>query len=288
MHVICKKLLQEREKKPAPFIDSKIIVSCNCQVINVLLQAGHTFRKDHFIKIACQTMDFLWDHCYKEGLLYRRFVDGQAKYVGNLDDYAWMMRACLTLYKYSHGALFYQRAQILLEDVLQHFFSDKGFYSTLEQEKGLLLRKVQRQDSSEPAGQSVLCSSLIEFAKITRAHRYQQALDVVLSAGTAFAYRFPENFLSLHHMHIRYQNPKACLMVIVLDPELSLKDELQHFLASNYLPFVTCVWKESSEIELFAEKPLIEGQTTIYLCSAQQCFSPVLRIEDVKKIISDL
>ena len=86
-HSICKKLLQEREKRKSPFIDKKVILSWNCQVIDVLLSAGLAFQREDFLRIASQTMEFLWENFYKEGLLYRRYVDQQVKYLGNLDDY---------------------------------------------------------------------------------------------------------------------------------------------------------------------------------------------------------
>lgn len=283
-----KKLLHQRDQRAVPFTDDKVILSWNCQTVEALLIAGYVFQREDFKRLARQTIEFLWERFYKDGILYRRSAGNQVKFVGNLDDYAWMIQACFTFFRFGEGASFYQKGMSLLEDTFNYFGSKQGFYHTMSSVEGLVVRRVQRQDGAAPAAQSVLCAALIEAIKMTPTQHLVDYLHVIFDCGSAFAMRFPENFLSYHHMRLREQNPQSCLMVIVLDPEKTLKQEVIQFLSENYLPFVTCVWKEADEIELLAEKPLVDGQTTIYICSKNTCFSPVLTVEDAKKIISGL
>lgn len=289
VHALKKKLLHIRQERVSPFIDVKVILSWNCQVIDVLIAAGHAFNQEEWIKLAKQTLKMLWQHLYKEGIFYRRLVSLEVKYVANLDDYAWMIKACITCYHYGHGDEYLEKAIRLSHDVIKSFSSsDGGLYHTMQHSHALLVRRVQRQDSAEPSGQSVFAGALIELEKITYNKEFSHKLQELFASGSDFAFKHPENFISYHHMRMRYERSKSCLMVVSLDQDNTLKQELIDFLATGFYPQVTCVWKTADTPELFAEKPLIDGQTAVYICSKTHCFSPALTLEDIKKIISAL
>ena len=42
------------------------------------------------------------------------------------------------------------------------------------------------------------------------------------------------------------------------------------------------------KIIIIKEKTTIDGQTAVYLCTQELCLQPILKIEDLKKIISSL
>lgn len=98
-----KKLLKARKKRVRPFQDDKILSSWNGLAIHSFALAGYYLGEPRYLALAARAARFIRDHLYKEGRLLRRYRDEEAKHAAGLDEYAFMIRACLTLFEAGEG-----------------------------------------------------------------------------------------------------------------------------------------------------------------------------------------
>ena len=88
-------LLKAREKRIYPHIDDKILTSWNSMVIVGLAKAGHVLKNEDYIQLANQTLEFIENKLIINGRLMARYRDGETKYNGYIDDYAYLVWAYL-------------------------------------------------------------------------------------------------------------------------------------------------------------------------------------------------
>ena len=92
-------LWKARNEREHPFKDDKIITSWNGLMIHSMAIAGHSFGNRTFKDAAIIAANFIQTSLWRGGKLYRRFREGDVQHLGVLDDYAFMIRASLTLFE---------------------------------------------------------------------------------------------------------------------------------------------------------------------------------------------
>ncbi|MCE9633598.1 MAG: thioredoxin domain-containing protein, partial [Methylophilales bacterium] len=90
-------LLKVREQRVPPGRDDKILTSWNALLIQGLSKAGRSFNRPEWIKTAQKAVDFVREYLWENGHLLACYKDGQARFNGYLDDYAFLLNALLDL-----------------------------------------------------------------------------------------------------------------------------------------------------------------------------------------------
>ncbi len=126
-----KKLWQIREKRVHPFKDDKVLSSWNGLMIYSLAKAARAFEQEHYLQAAVKAARFIRDQLWQNQKLLRRWRDGQAMFMGGLDEYAFMIRGLLALFEANAGAEWLQWA-VELTDLLAENYKKEGgaFYQT--------------------------------------------------------------------------------------------------------------------------------------------------------------
>lgn len=293
---IKKKLFLIREKREKPFIDDKIIVSFNALAIQSFLRAGEILENKTYTDAGLAALKFLEKDLIKEGRLYRRYRDNEAKFSANLEDYAFLISAYLTAFEYGHGVSFLEKA-IFFTEVLQKDFKLEGgaFYFSHQENDTLLVRKCEFNDGSEPSGNSMHAENLLRLYTLTQDPSYLEMAEDIFKAASSLVAMQPQSYSYLLSSLLRYFDKKAFLLVVVLDEVSSLKEEVKKLFREHYFPHTSFIFVEEKNADLLKEKlpflkekPLIDGQSALYLCTKEKCYPPILKIEDLKKIISSL
>jgi uncharacterized protein len=97
-------LWQAREQRIHPLKDDKILSSWNGLMIYSLTEAGRAFMHEPYLKAAIKAAHFIRNHLWKDQELLRRWRDHQAMFKGSLDEYAFMIRAALSLFEANAGS----------------------------------------------------------------------------------------------------------------------------------------------------------------------------------------
>lgn len=285
------KLLKKRTARARPFVDDKILTSWNGLVIDALVQASSSFGVEVYAQGAVKTAQFIKDRLWKDKRLLRRWRDGEARFPGGMDDYAFLVKGLLSLFDQGFGSEWLQWA-LELTDILEKEFKSEGgaFYYHLN-DPTLLFRKCEFYDGAEPSGNAVHAENLLRLYQITFDPKYLKQAEDILKAAKMYMETYPPG--ACYHLIAlnRYFNRKAPTIVVALDEDKSLEKEIKSLLAARFLPHAQVIWKPSSDglltylLPTLVDKKTIDGQTAVYICRQGLCEAPLIHKEDVYKAL---
>lgn len=270
-------LLKEREKRPKPFKDDKILTSWNGLMIDTFIRAGSALQEEKYTHAALLAARFIHDNLYKEGRLFHSWRAGIAKVEGILDDYVFLIKGLLSLYEEGQGREWLEWAESLTAYIATEFKEMEGaFYQTTGNDP-LILRKCEFYDGPEPSGNAVHTENLLRLYQITKKEHYLNQAEDVIKAAKSVIESLP--VAACYHLIAlsRYLDSEAPTVTIMLDHKERHKKEIQRALASHYAPHLTVVWSEM-------EAPL----TTFSLCRGTTCFAPLTKLEEILKVVETI
>ena len=278
-------LLKVRNTREKPFKDDKILTSWNGLMIQALAKAGAALDKQEFIDAAEKAASFIKNHLWKEGILYRRWRDAEKDFRGNLDDYALLIRALLTLFEVTSKADWFSWALELTQKADETFKDEKGiFYQTGQNENHLLLRKCQFSDGSEPSGTAIHAENLLRLHEMTGEEKFFSDAEEIFKDVKSYLESYPPGYVYHLRNLLRYENPKKTLVVVALsgkekDGEI---EEISRYFFSKHRLHHTIVWLQpGSEYEFptLKDKTALDGKTTFYVCQQGVCLAPTHELQ---------
>ena len=182
------KLLQARDKRTRPFLDTKVLTAWNGQMIAGLAVASRVLKEPEYTKSAARAADFVLAKLRtKEGRLLRTFslkADGkpEAKLNAYLDDYAFLVHGLLCLHNTTGEARWFNEAKALTDAMVKwHGEPDRGgfFYTSSDHEK-LFARPKDYHDGVQPSGNSMAAQNLVRLWQKTGDESYRKLAEKTL------------------------------------------------------------------------------------------------------------
>ncbi len=124
---------------------------------------------EKYLTIAKRTADFILQTMKKEdGSLFHRYKDGEVKFEGLLDDYAFLIWGLMELYQTDFEEKYLFEAYGLMNKLFEHFWDNEngGFLMTANYVKDLILRPQDITDRDIPSGNSIALINLVKLARI--------------------------------------------------------------------------------------------------------------------------
>jgi len=269
------KLLEARSKKVRPPLDDKILTAWNALMLTGYVDAYRVFDEDRFLEKALKNALFIEKYMLStDGRLNRNFkIDkGKSSINGFLDDYAFAIKAFVSLYQATFDEQWLFKAERLLKYTLQHFYDKSSgmFYYTSDLDPQLIARKMEVTDNVIPASNSVMAANLYllgeyfyneDYIKISK-QMVNNVKSNLVRGGTYFA-----NWSIL----MAYFIEKPLEVAIVGDDCILKRKELDR----HYLPNVILLGGKTEGKLPLLENKLVKGQTTIYVCKNKACMLPV-------------
>ena len=263
--------------------DDKILLSWNAWTMIALAKAGQALEEPYYLDAAIRIHDFIEGKMVTEDdRLYLRYRDGEAAYVGQLEDYAVYALALLELYRVTFDVN-YLKAAIHRAKQMVELFEDKnkgGYFMTTFDGEQLIARPKETYDGAMPSGNSVAAMVLQTLASLTGESEWQAAADRQFSflAGEIGEYPSASCFGVLAMMSALY--PHRELVCATSD---GLPGELKAYLKENPADnlYVLLKTKENAEalaacVPFTKDYPIPEQGTMYYLCENGTCKAPVL------------
>jgi len=283
-----KKLFSAREKREHPFKDDKVLSSWNGLMIHATVEAGKAFNEPRYVKAGVKAAQLIQDKLWNEGCLLRRYREGRADFPAGLNEYAYMIRAALTLFEAGCGTKWFEWA-LTMEQVLRNQFKGEGgaFYQTDGKDPHLLIRQCQFADGAEPSGNAVHCENLLRLYLMTYDPIYLRQAEDVFKAVKESLDRYPPGYSYHYRNLLRYYQTNAPTIIIALNQQQENRSELEKIFFTRFMPHRALVWVDQSDNRLFELIPGIKGQppqqgrTTVYICSNRVCEKPLTEIKDV-------
>lgn len=287
----CKQiLLTEREKRPAPHVDDKVLTSWNGLMISAFAKASAVYGDEKYYDIAKKAAEFILNNLYDENnkTLKHRYRDGELRFEGTLDDYAFFIQALIDIWEAGFDIKYLETAMLLTEKMISDFYdnAEGAFYDTSGNDKSILVRTKEDYDSAEPTGNSIAVMNLLRLSQITHNNKwFEMANDSIsLFSGKLEEqpYAMPQ---MLSALDFALNNPKQ----IVISGDLN-KDETKHLIReinNHFMPNKVLIHIDENNIPgvlsswgmYKSEKP------AVYVCENYTCQLPVSTIEELKKLL---
>jgi uncharacterized protein YyaL (SSP411 family) len=277
-------LYRERNRRPPPLRDEKILSAWNGLTISACARAGLVLGDSRYVGQAARAAEFLLANLYRGGRLHRTFMDGKAKNNGYLEDHAFLIAGLLDLYEAAGDPLWLSKA-IELDVILENHFEDRvngGYFLTRDDHETLLVREKPAYDGAEPSGNSVAVLNLLRLHEFTTNAGYRSRAEEALRY---MAETLRSNPVALSEMLLAVDfyldTPKQVLVVAPqgkrADAAPLLEAFRRQFLPNRIFLFVA----EGEELLRCARTvPLLEGkeatggQVTAFVCENRVCRLP--------------
>ncbi|TMN21457.1 thioredoxin domain-containing protein [Lentibacillus cibarius] len=281
-----KQLLDAREKRVYPHVDDKVLTSWNAMMIAALAKAGSAFNEPAYTDTAKETMAFVERNLIQDDRLMARYRDGDVRFNGYLDDYAFLIWSYIELYEATFSVSYLEKARSMASRMIDLFWDDEegGFFFSGQDSEQLLTREKEVYDGALPSGNSVAAAVLTKLGHLTGETDYLDKLDEMYYAfyddvrqATAASTHFIQSLLLS-------ENP-AKEVVVIGGPD-PFTAELQQ----TFLPDVALLAGDDTE-KLAAAAPFtssyrkLDGQTTVYVCENFTCHQPTTDMETAKVLI---
>ncbi|MFN3372479.1 MAG: thioredoxin domain-containing protein [Chloroflexus sp.] len=276
-----------REQRPRPFRDEKIITAWNAMAIRALATASA--RIPEYLPAAQQCADFLLTNLRRaDGRLLRSWKDGRPGPAGFLDDYALLCDALLELHAAS-GETRYLATAVELADAMLDLFWDAPawmFFDTGSDQPALVTRPRDLSDNAVPSGSAAAAMALLRLYAITGREIYATRAEQVLQQVAPMLSRFPLGFGRMLCAADLAIGPIRELAIIG-PPAHPATQALVAEARAAYRPRLVIARAEPGDpvaalSPLFADRGMIDGQPTAYLCEQFTCLLPVTTPEALR------
>ncbi|MDP1621798.1 MAG: thioredoxin domain-containing protein [Bacteroidales bacterium] len=284
---VCKdQLFTVRGKRIRPATDDKILTCWNALMISALSQSAGAFNKPHWLERAITAADFYRKNVTaRNGKLWRNSKAGSFAIAGFLDDYSFLIKSFLDIYRSNLDNAWLASAELLTGEVLLHFTAADGTFFNLssDEETRLIQDTVELSDNVIPASNSQMARNLFILGYLLNKQEYTLRSVAMLKKMVSQIKRNPSfhaNWVQLLADHI--SGPTG--MNIVGDEKIL---RLQEFSAC-FLPHVIFSGNQPVTSPGVGESNMINGKTLIYVCRDKTCFSPVETVREAIQILGKL
>jgi hypothetical protein len=188
------KLLDQRNKRPRPLTDTKILAGWNGLMIRGLADAGRILENQEYTDAAAQAADFVLDKMRDpQGRLLRTYAGGTAKLPGYLDDYAYFVDGLIALHDATGDDRWLKLAAELTELQLALFWDEQlgGFFYTSTEHETLIARSKLPNDGVTPSGNTVSAANLLYLSQALDRPEYAERAELSLKSAAPVLEEYP-------------------------------------------------------------------------------------------------
>lgn len=276
------KLLEQRQKRVKPALDSKILSSWNALMINALVEAFTAFSDQNYLDMALKDANNLLNTVVEDSGKVYRTVYSDKKIPGLLDDYSLLIKAFINLYQTTSDEMWVIRANKLMDYCMSHFLnSEKSmFYYTDANEEKLIARKVEFSDNVIPSSNSVMAENLLRLFVYMSNPEYKTIASRMLLLASNKIGAHPEYFSNWLKVYSMLSSGLKELAITGVTYKQN-RDSL----LKQYLPNVILASAESKSELAFLQNRFIDQKNLFFLCENNICKAPMENVEEVFQVL---
>ena len=277
------KLYRLRQKRPRPRLDDKCLTSWNALMLNGFVDAYKAFDDPHYLETARRNAGFLLRQQLKpDGSLYHSYKKGKSHINGYLEDYAFLIKALLNLYEATGEADYLQKASVLNDYVMQHFYDTTSgmFYFTDNAPSGLLTRPVETDDNVIPSSNAVMAENLFKLGHYFEKRDFIEKSRIMLHNIVPQIKRYPPGYY--YWLNDMLDQTGFFYEIAVTGPQAGAKSKalFHYYIPNKILAFSV----KPSDLPLLKDR-FVSGKTYIYLCVDNTCQLPETEVKEIVKKI---
>jgi uncharacterized protein len=287
LHKAKEKILTERDKRIRPGLDDKIITAWNAMMVIGLVDAYRATGDEKFLKTALRNMRFLENELMVGLTLFRSYKNRRSHVRGFLDDYAYVIQACVRLYEVTFDEYWINRGKSLLGYVVENFYdkSDGFFYYSGHDAEKLIASRKEIFDNVIPASNSLMAQNLFELGILWDDDVWKKMAERMTSSLSHLIISEP-NYMS--NWGIVHTQIKKGIAEVAFIGAHARQSSLQLF--RTFQPFVISMGAEKEShlqhLPLLEDKIAVNERLTIYVCYNRTCQQPVHTVEEaIRQIV---
>jgi uncharacterized protein YyaL (SSP411 family) len=276
-----KRLLEERNKRPRPAVDTKILTSWNAIMLKACTDAFAAFGDSAYLRKALDNAAFMEARMLGDsGHLWRNYKDGKISVDGFLDDYAWLARAYIRLYQVTFDKHWLDLASAITGYAISHFYDNKSGMFFYTPASSLVARKMEIADNAIPSSNAIMAGVLYDLGV------YFENDDFFAKSSGMLA-RVAGKINSMTSYYTQWCYVAGLFSHGTYEIAIMGKEAVQKNLnlQKNYLPACLYMGETDEENLPLLENKLPTDQTLIYVCTNRMCKLPV---EEVEKAVEQM
>jgi len=275
-----KRLLAHRNTRPRPLTDDKILVGWNALLVTAFCKIAAALNEARYRQLAVQTMDFLlrkFRVAESGAELRHTYKNNMAKYPAFLDDYAYVIQACIQLQEITSDTKYLDIAAQMASFVIDNFTDAATgfFFFTHKDQQDIVMRKKELYDGATPSGNSIMAENLFYLSVIFNKSDWYQIAERITVSLAAAAVQYPTSFAIWASLLLKQTFGVEELVVCGRDFEALRNQLLRHFIPVKILQSAAI---ENRKYPMLSGKKT-GGDTLIFRCRQYSCQTPVNSVE---------
>jgi uncharacterized protein YyaL (SSP411 family) len=277
------RLFERRETRIRPGLDDKVLLGWNALFLRILAEAAAAFGREDWMDAARANARFLGAALRREdGRRLRSWHEQSGgRHLAVAEDYAALLEAYITLAEVDDVAWLAEAREVA--DELFRLFHDEqsgGFFSTGTDAEALIVRPQDFFDNATPSENSLAADGLLRLAALTGDDSLAESPRRLLGQLAELAGRHSSSFAFLLGAYERAITPPIEIALVGADPDLRRE------VFARLIPASVAVQAEPGAgadlTPLLADRTLVDGQPTAYVCEQFACRLPVTTPEALR------
>jgi uncharacterized protein len=287
------KLRSVRSTRVRPATDDKILTAWNGLMLSAFAEAarflGNEEKANQYLELATRNAGFLLANLRPDDKLRRSWRNGTTTEEVFLEDYSALILGLLDLYQTDFNNRWFVSAQELAEEMIQQFSDPEGgFFDTPKGGEMLFVRPKDIQDNATPSGNAMACAALLKLAAFTDRGDFRDLGEAGLGLIAESAPRYPlayARWLSAANFALADGRQVAVLYPGTPGTASSFLDVIRREYRPNDVVAMSVYPPPQGGPALLIERPLQDGQVTVYVCEHFVCKQPVNLAADLQELL---
>jgi len=280
----CKKLFKQRQQRIRPGRDEKIITSWNGLMIKGMAKSAIATQNSKYLDSANKAAKFIQQNLWENGRLFATFQGNAPRFMGYIDDYAYLLDGILTLLEAQWSSPQLKFAIEIAETMINNFWDDVngGFFFTAHDHESLIYRPKPVTDDALPAGNGVAACALFRLGYLLSETRYLDIAEKTLRAAEPSINHLPYLHNTLLNALEDYLQPPK---VIIIRGEIQELSAWQQICWKSFTPqlHVYAIPNNASDLPSGLSEKKYQTKTIAYICQGTQCLPPIEDITQLRK-----
>jgi uncharacterized protein YyaL (SSP411 family) len=283
-----RELFDEREGRPRPGLDDKVLTEWNGLMLATLAEAAHATGNHGWLVDAVQTAEFLLANLRRPDGRWLRswqagpdpsppsYAGGRAQHLAYAADHGALLDAFTRLAEATGEARWIDEARRVADALIDLFWDDEngGVFTTGRDAEALVTRPKDLMDNATPSANSLAAVGFLRLAGLTGDERYTERAAAILRLLAEPATRHPMAFGHLLAA-LDLWNTGTTEVAVVGD-----RTDLVRAVADRYRPNTVLAWGQPYPSPLWDDRDAgPDGTGQAYVCRNFACQRPVTTVE---------